>query len=338
MKPPAGLVVTVIRFIFIGNTKVHEDQLQASVATWINHPIDFVELQKAAAATAALYRDAGRVVRVYLPKQDIDNGEVTIRIVEAVFGSVPIEAAEGIRVSQEAVRARVLKAQTPCEVLHTEAIDRSLLILEDTPGVRVRGHLAEGQNDGETDLVLQLDPQPLLAGDAGVDNTGSHSTGANRLTANIYANSPLRWGDLASANAIRTVGSEYLRAAWTAPLGSDGLRAGVSQSYLEYWVVTSEFSTLGLKGHSATTGLDLSYPLIRSTSKNLYLNLNQNFRSFYNQASGASTSDYSLDVASVGLSGNRFDNFSGGGVLSGSVVGPVTGQISRRHRTQLGLA
>jgi len=318
--PAGGLQVTVTRFRFVGNSRLGEAVLQQAVKPWLNRSIGFGELQKAAAAVAAAYRDAGWVVQAYLPKQEIDGGVVTIQVIEAVLGSVQVEGSDKVRTSQRMVRRMALAAQPAGQALNGDAIDRSLLVIDDLPGVSAQGFLKAGRNNGETDLVLQLEAEPLFAGNVGVDNTGSHSTGENRATLALYGNSLLGVGDLLTANAIHTKGSNYARLDFSAPVGYRGMRAGINHSQLRYRVTADEFDMLGLKGRSSSTGVDLSYPLVRSRLRNVYATVDYDHKTYFNQSNGVATSDYNVNVASVGLSGNMFDELWGGGSTWGGVT------------------
>lgn len=320
MKPSGTLVVTVKRFEFRGNRLLDEAVLQKVVAPWLNRPVGFNDLQAAAAAVADAYRDAGWVVRVYLPEQDIAEGRVAIQVVEAVLGNVRVDAGSNLRFSTARARDIALAAQPAGQPLNANAVDRAMLILGDVPGLSARGNLAEGQADGQTDLVVRLDARPLWSGDAAVDNTGSRSTGPERFTANVSANSAFGQGERLSGNAILTRGSNYLRVAGTMPVGARGLRAGASVSTLSYRVIAPEFETLQLKGDSQTFGLDAVYPVIRSVPTNLFLTANADFKRYANSSAGTPTSDYKVQTQSLGLSGSHFDEWGRGGVSSGSAT------------------
>lgn len=326
-KPGSGLQLTVTSFRFVGNTRIGQEVLQQAVKPWLNRSVGFGELQNAAAAAAAAYRQAGWVVQAYLPKQEIEGGVVTIQIVEAVLGNVQVESSARVRASEETIRRMALAAQPLGEALNGDAIDRSLLVIDDLPGVSTQGFLKAGKKDGETDLVLRLAPEPLLAGNVGLDNTGSRSTGANRLSLALYGYSLLNLGDLLTANGIHTAGSDYVRAGWSMPLGYRGVRVGASRSQLRYRVTAGDFAALGLKGRSASTGLDATYPLLRSRPKNLYLAFNYDHKTYFNESNGVATSDYKVDVASAGLSGNMFDELWGGGSTWGGIT-LVTGKVN----------
>lgn len=61
---PSGIAVTVREFRFAGNTLIPTEKLAPVVAGYLNRPLDFNQLQAAAAAVADAYREAGWIVRV----------------------------------------------------------------------------------------------------------------------------------------------------------------------------------------------------------------------------------------------------------------------------------
>ncbi len=320
MPAQSGVIATVKAFRFAGNTLLSAEQLAPVVAAYLNRPLDYAQLQAAAAAVANAYREAGWIVRAYLPKQDITEGIVTIQIVEAVFGSAHVEGDAAHRVALQQILNTIDAQQKTGQPVNAAALDRALLIADDLPGVIVAGSLREGARERETDLILKLADEPAINGDAALDNTGARSTGRGRLAANLSANSPFGIGDLISASAIVTDGSDYLRLGFTAPLGTNGWRLGANGSALNYRLVAPEFKSLGAKGSSDTVGLEASYPLIRSRLKNLYFNASADHKNFDNQSSGATTTHYKVDTVNLGLAGNLFDNFGGGGANSASLT------------------
>jgi hemolysin activation/secretion protein len=83
--------ISVMSFSFVGNTLLTSEQLTAAVARFTVGRVDFAELQNAAAAVANAYRQAGWIVRAYLPRQNVTAGVITIEIVEATLGAVRVE-------------------------------------------------------------------------------------------------------------------------------------------------------------------------------------------------------------------------------------------------------
>ena len=324
-----GATLTVGQFSFAGNTLLSADQLQAAVRPYLDRPLDFNQLQEAAFAVAAAYRQAGWIVRSYLPEQDVQQGKVTIQVVESVFSGATVNGPPAARVAQSRVTS-VLQAALPKGApLNARSLERALLLMDDLPGVSVSGHLSEGQAQSETGVPLTLTDEPLLTGNVGLDNLGSRSTGQTRLTFGANLNSPLGMADQLQASAIHTEGSDYLRLGYTLPLGADGWRVGANASLLRYRLVAPEFVTptdlLG-RGKSYATGLEASYPLVRSRQKNLYFSANYDAKRFDNELNGATTTRYQSDVLSLGLNANSFDEFGGGG-FNGASLALSSGQL-----------
>lgn len=319
MQATGGLTITVTSFRFAGNTLINAERLTPMVAAYLNRPLGLAELNQAAAAVADYYRASGWVVRAFLPQQEIKEGSVTIQIVEAVFGGAVIEGSSPGHLPVAAALRIVESAQQIGEKLNANAVDRGLLLLGDTPGISATGNLRSGKVEGETDLALKLADTPLLRGDAGIDNSGSRSTGAERLLTNAVMNGAMGKGDQATTNIMHTRGSDYISIGGTLPLGSNGWRAGINTSYMRYHLVAAEFDAIDGNGTSATFGVEASYPLIRMRAKNLYFNARADRKNFDNYALAAVTSHYRTDALTLGLTGNLFDNFHGGGANSASL-------------------
>ncbi|MEI7611050.1 MAG: ShlB/FhaC/HecB family hemolysin secretion/activation protein, partial [Rhodospirillaceae bacterium] len=326
--PAGGATVTVTSFRFAGNRLIDGDELAQVVSEYLNRPLTFADLQQAAAAVANAYREAGWIVRAYLPRQDISGGVVTIQIVEAVFGGMRIEGEKPSRESFYHVEDMIDYQQKLGEPLNADTLDRALLLASDLPAVTVAGSLEEGGKPGETALALKFTDKPLMTGDGVIDNTGSRSTGRNRFAGNLYLNSPFSRGELFTANYIHSQssdrltsdGSDYIRLAASVPLGLDGARVGLNSSYMHYTLITPEYDALDANGTSATVGLEASYPLIRSRLLNLFLNANIDHKAFNNYSLDTVTSRYMSDSLTLTLSGNLFDKLGGGGANNFSLA------------------
>jgi hemolysin activation/secretion protein len=320
MESVPGISLNVKSFRFVGNTLLSTSQLELVIVSWLNRPLGFGDLQEAAAAVANSYREAGWVVRAYLPKQEIADDVVTIQIVEAVFAGAFLEGSSPTRVRLDDVIQRIEALQPKGQLLNANALDRAVLLSDDLPGVSVSGALRPGQNPDSTEIALTVIDKPLISGESTLDNTGSRATGLLRGTQSLSLNSPSGRGDLFNALVSATDGSRYGRLAYSLPVGAQGLRVGTSVSRMLYRVITPEFSSLNSHGNFTTAGFDLTYPLVRARMRNLYLNYGYDRKRYYNEASLAVQSDYRVDVSSLGLSGNTYDNFGGGGANTASLT------------------
>lgn len=320
IKPRPGLTVQVKQFRFVGNSLLSAEKLAPALVGFLNRSLSFEELQRAADAVAASYREAGWIVRVFLPEQDISTGVVTLQVVEARFGGVRFEGTPPQRVMSSELEAYFNAHQAQGLPLNAMALDRALLLADDLPGVSVAGTLVPGMADGETLLALQTTDEPAVYGEIGLDNTGARATGSERLSADLNINSPGRRGELINMSLLHSRGSDYGRFRLAVPEGHQGLRLGVSASYMDYEVVDgpSANSAAPITGRSSSFGLDWSYPLVRARLQNVYGTGALENKKFFTRDTQV-RSDYATDSLRLGLSGNRFDNFGGGGANSASV-------------------
>lgn len=337
--PPAiqaldGMSVKVQRFRFAGNTLLTEQDLAPAVAEFLGLYLDLAGLQRATDAVAAAYREAGWMVRAYLPEQDISEGVVVVQVIEAQFAGVKFEGEPPTLVNSTEIEAFFKSSQTQGQPLRADALDRALLLVDDLPGVSVAGTLTPGEADGETALVLQTSDEPRAYGDVGLDNTGARSTGSTRLNVNLNVNSIGQRGELLSLTGLHTQGSDYGRVSLTVPDGYNGLRLGVNLSSMVYKVIDGPGATAQVQGRSNSMGLDMNYPLQRSRTSNLYWSGGVDNKTFFTQDSTGVRSDYESNSWRTGLSGNYFDDYFGGGANSGSLQ-LVWGRLDNMHQHPL---
>lgn len=311
--------VLVRAYKFAGNTLLSSEVLAQAVAPYTDRALSVAQLKEVANVVTNAYREAGWSVRAYLPKQEVDGGVVTIQVVEAVFGGALLSGKEPQRM--EAARLvdmadASLGKGTP---LHSAQLDRTLLLLDDLPGVNVAGNLVQGERDGETNLAIAATDEALVTGNAVVDNQGARTSGAERLSVNLNVNSPARLGDALGLSALKTQGIDYQRLSYSVPVGYDGWRAGLHASNLNYKIVAAEFASLNPFGQASTRGVDVSYPLVRSQLQNINFALSYDDKSFDNTSNGALTS-YGIKVFNASVSGSQVDNWAGGGVSNASVA------------------
>ncbi|RZA17633.1 MAG: hypothetical protein EOP93_13000, partial [Lysobacteraceae bacterium] len=99
--------------VFVGVTGVPEAELQAAVADRIGQQVAFADLEQLAARATAVYRKHGyALVQVFVPVQEVVDGQVRLQVSEGVLGNVGIEVAPGAPVRQERV-ARTLAILAP---------------------------------------------------------------------------------------------------------------------------------------------------------------------------------------------------------------------------------
>lgn len=313
---------TVNSFVLEGVKTLPEASVQEVLKEWVNKPVNFDDLQKACDAVVALYRSKGFTVQAILPPQKIADGVVKILITEAKLSEVIVDTPQGDTRFGKARAAKYITYANPIGgPLNMDQLERALIILNETPGVMVSSQLEPGKNDGETAVRVQLTAPPLIAGRVEANNYGSRTTGSNQGVVALNANNVTGIGDQAAINGIVSEGSQYVQAAYSAPASPNGLRLGVAGTYLNYKNVSNYASPNGGVGDAWTTGLSASYPLLRSQATNLNVSMNYDIKSYMNknQTTQFVISSYNINNFSLGMSGNHYDGFGGGGISTGSV-------------------
>ena len=318
---PGEATVTVSSFDLEGVKLVTEDELQSILKPWLGKPITFTDLQKACDAIEEYYRSKGYMVEAIIPPQKVKDGVLLINVTEARLGHVHVETPEGeSRFGPQRAAEYLLEANPLGEELDVEAIRRAIIILNETPGVSATSTLEEGKHEGETDVRVTLMDTPMFAGRIEGNNYGSRTTGSQQGGFSAQANNPSGYGDQATLNGIFSEGSRYAQAGYNFPLAPNGLRAGVYGTYLNYQNI-GEFEQNGGYGSAWMTGINLAYPLVRLQETNVNILLNYDFKSYLNEntATQSTISDYQINDLTVGMSGNHYDGFFGGGVSSAQI-------------------
>lgn len=311
-------------FALEGVSILPESQVQAVLKPYIGIQLTFSDLEKACDAITNLYRENGYSVQAVVLPQSMSKtgGTVKLRITEAKLSSVVINVLNGDnRFSSERVEKYITDSNPIGQPLNLNRIERSLIILNETPGVMVSSQLDAGKEQGDTDLKVNLGQTPLIQGRTEANSLGSRSTGTAQLITALSFNNLSGIGDQLALNGIASEGSEYMHAAYSLPLNTDGLRLSAYGTYLHYKNVGEFASPNGAYGNSRTHGLNLSYPLLRTKNSNLNVTLGYDEKSYLNElmATNTTNSAYNIKNLVLGLSGNAFDNLGGMAVSNGSV-------------------
>lgn len=291
-----------------GNSEIPTDVLQALLADLVGAERSLAELTAAATRITAYYRAHGyAVARAYLPAQEVKDGMVAINIVEGRIAKQRIDNQSLL--SEERVNA-FLNHIHEGDVIKSAQIDRSLLLLNDTPGVgSARATLQPGVGVGTSDLLVELKPSALYSGSINLDNYGNRYTGQNQLSGTFNINSPLKIGDQVTLNALTSDQHlSYGRAAYQLPVSNDGLRLGAAYTDMRYRL-GKEFEASQAHGKATNGTLFIAYPFIRGQQSNL------TGMFIWEQIALTDTvSSRRIQLANMNVSGDCRDALGGGGI------------------------
>ncbi len=308
----SSLTVVIKHITYQGNTLIPSIKLDEITKPYLNRSLNFAQLEFITAQISEFYRAQGWVVKVLLPEQDLIHQTLTIEIIEASLGKVEIED-QSTNLNLAVIKPMIEKNNLVGSALNARKLDRALLLIDDIPGIKAFGLLKPGDEQKEADLKIKITNDSRLNGNVYLDNMGPRSTGQARIGTNFNINSPFKWGDQVNLSALHTHGSDYLRLAYSVPVGLEGLRIGLNGAKLKYDLISSDLSALQASGSFTSTGLEAQYPIVRSKLKNLYFITNFDRKDYRNEAQGQIVSLYEIKNISMSLYGNLFDNVLGGG-------------------------
>ncbi|MDO9280797.1 MAG: ShlB/FhaC/HecB family hemolysin secretion/activation protein [Methylotenera sp.] len=312
--PDQGERVLVKSFSITGNQEIATDALQALLADQLSREHSLSELKKLAARITSYYRAQGyAVARAYLPTQEIKDGVVLINIIEGRIDKYQLKNNARLNDARAESYFDNIKNN---DVIKTEVIDRSLLILQGTPGVgAARAVLQPGASVGTSELIIELDDVAPYSADVNLDNYGNRYTGEYRLGGTFNLNSPLNIGDQLTVSALSTGDKlNYGRIAYQLPVTSSGLRIGAA--YFEaHYALGREFKKLDADGKAQSGSIFAIYPFMRSQQTNLNGVLSLEQKDLFDDVNATnSKSDKRIKLANVGFSGSHRDNLAGGGI------------------------
>ena len=321
--PGAGLPLTapfdVKRINITGNTRFDTPTLHALVAQVEGQRLTLGQLDAAIGVITEFYRRAGYpLARAIIPAQTIDNGVVTVQILEARLGEILLDNRSAVDTDFLAKPVSVLQRG---EVITQAALNRALLLLSDVPGILPSALLKPGQEVGTSDLAVEVQPGARARGDVQVDNHGSRYTGRDRINANLQWYNPLHRGDVLGVSALSS-GSRlnYARLSYELPLDGLGSYAGAAASSLRYTLGDSAAS-LQAHGSAQQSSVWLRRYLVRSEAGNFGLRLQYDPLKLRDDVDSTATfNDRQVHLWSIEAQADAPDNWLGGGYTSGSLA------------------
>jgi hemolysin activation/secretion protein len=314
---PGGPQASVTRIDLTGNQAFSTGQLLARLGDYQGKSYDLAGMQDLANQLTRYYRDAGYpFARVYLPAQGLENGVLRLQVVEGRYGEVKTEGDATLAARAQAYLSPLKSG----DIIESASLERAALLLSDLPGVTASPIIRPGQQLGTGDLVVQVERGDRVNGSVGLDNQGNRYTGQYRANAALSINSPFMLGDQITLRAQRTSENlNYGDVGYSAPLGSSGLRGRIGYGYTGY-ELGKEFSDLDAHGTAKVASVGLSYPLIRSQSRNLTIGidfLHKKLRDDY-RAAEIEQNKFSNSVPIAAQFDVR-DSLGGGGLTYGAL-------------------
>ncbi|MEH3104249.1 MAG: hypothetical protein PGN12_10125 [Sphingomonas phyllosphaerae] len=233
-----------------------------------------------------VFRFANAVTRVYakkgfalsfgvVPQQQIKDGVVTLRVVEGFVDRIDFTGDKLPRgLLGHGPVAGIADRIRRSRPLRNADLERYLLLINDVPGVAARATLSPSPDVlGGSILTIDI-TRKRRSMDVGYNSFMPKSLGTHVVGGTVEGNALLTGGDRLRVGAYQSVTSDaYWNVAgdYATVLDHDGLSLSVSGSYAHTRPTTPLLHLLGYQGSATTGRVALSYPVIRSRTQNLSL-------------------------------------------------------------------
>jgi hemolysin activation/secretion protein len=275
----------------------------------------------ASAVTRFLQRELGFYLGyAYLPEQVPSGGVIRIAVLEGRLDEVILNWPDKIPVDRSVVEAYLARL-IPGEILRVSDVERIVFLVNDLRGLTARFEVKAGRTPGTASLVVTVQPEARYVAKVEVDSLGSRYSGIWRGSAQATVASPMGRGDGLVLNALSSFsrGLEFVLGGYTVPVGSDGLKVGVSASYVRYKLDPDLLDNTDLSGDATAFTLYSLYPVIRSRNLNLFGLLSIDSKQFNDKLFGLTQKKKTNDIQ-LSASGDARDDLLTGGVNTFELV------------------
>lgn len=303
-----------------GVKALSNEELQAITQPYIGREVTLGDLEALAQAITTRYRERGYfLAQAVVPVQTVQDGVVEISVIEGRLGKIDVIVAPDAPIAEARVRAFLAPVQ-PGDAVNAQSYERAMLLLSDQPGIRVGSSLQEGTQPGTTDLSVEVTAARRWVFTAEADNHGTKESGRYRIGGSARWLSPFGLGDNLDLRAMvsNDSGLVFGRAAYEAPIGASGLRAGAGLARVNY-ELGGQFADLDAQGTADVLDFSLNYPLIRQRQQNLFLRLGADVKDLTDELQAVGfTSKKRVHGLGLGWTWERRDEVLGGGYWASS--------------------
>jgi hemolysin activation/secretion protein len=179
VQAPVEVRFDITRFVAEGNTLLPQADVERLFEPFVGKQRDFGDIQRALEALENAYRSRGySAVQVYLPEQNLERGEIHLRVIEARIRRLDIQGNKFF--SDDNVRASLPSLAVGTSP-NSSAVGNNLGIVNENLAKQTSVTLRAGEKEGEVDAVVEVSDEKPQKTFITLDNTGTPATGYYRM-------------------------------------------------------------------------------------------------------------------------------------------------------------
>ena len=237
----------------------------------MNRQISFAELLQARSAITQLYVSRGYITSgAFVPPQTIENGEVTIQVLEGSLEAINITGTR--RLNPSYLRSRLaLAAKTP---LNQARLLEGLQLLQLDPLIQtLSADLQSGTRPGSSLLQVTVKEADSFNVELGLNNGRSPSVGSFRQQIQFEQANLTGLGDRLSVEYLHTEGSNEVNGSYELPLNPQNGTLRLALGRANSQVIQPPFDQADITAPSRYYELTYRQPIIQSPRQELALGI-----------------------------------------------------------------
>jgi hemolysin activation/secretion protein len=203
-RPEVGrpTAMTISKFNVEGNTILTQDKIDAILDKYKGAAFQFKDADQARLDLEKAYHAAGYpTVLVNLPEQTIEQGSVTLQVIEASLLEIKVTGQQHYSKYRILEKLPSIKMGT---VLYEPKFVKELAAINVNPDLQVAPVLKPGTEPGTVDLELKVRDRLPVHGKLEADNRGPITTPPNRLVAEIQHTNLFGGDEVLTVNTVQT--------------------------------------------------------------------------------------------------------------------------------------
>jgi len=276
---------------------------------YLDKKVTFKDIDVITEGIKTKYKQRGYLTtNVYLPEQEVKDGEIEIRVLEGKMGELNIEGNKYF--SNELIRKFFHFKKN--EILNIYSLQRDILRLNKNPDLEVKTIISAGKEPQTTDVTLKVREKfPWHIG-AAFNNQGSRLTGKYRPSLFARSSNATGRGDTIFINTQLTTLSSGESINYVVPVGTYGTTFGLDLAYFKT-KLGKEYKSFDITGESSSYTPRLSWELSLREDFKAYLNTGIEIKCIKKKTGGTLTANDQLRLPFFGFDFTKTDSLGLGG-------------------------
>ena len=270
VQPPAehGVAVQIREIRVEGATVFSPEQLAEVTRRYVGRRLAREDLSFLRRELTDLYVDNGYVNSgALIPDQTVQNGVITVEIIEGRLGELEVERPEWFRADH--IRSRIEPGHDG--PLNIQTLQARLQLLEQDPRIRrFAAELRPGYRPGEARLRVRIEEERPYSVSVAFNNFQSPTVGSSRIAVSATHRNLMGRGDVLAVTTGRSSGvAPQINATYEIPVRADDTTLSIRFSKNDFTVIEAPFDDLAVDSESSGFGLTLRHPAYRTLNTDL---------------------------------------------------------------------